>query len=400
MRIRIIDYVANPGGGIKFSVELIKSIRSIDENINISIVSCGDALERYKLGFKKNRISVEFIEIYPSQFWKNKSKRLFNIPGTSRIMNLLGFGSRWYIPIPNEAFDNCESVILPWLHQHRIPNEISLKIVGSFHDAILFMFEGLLPKKFVKEESITYQSWVSNSNLRIVVSSNATIGTLGELFNTPSNRFDLIPVSGEHYKFDTYAEKQFYQWQSYEYYFCPANTFPHKNHETLFNGYKLSNVKYPLAISGQGTSLKPEYLGRNKVLTKILKDNDLIIGIDILNLGYINDDVYFSLLSKCRALIMPTKAEGGGSFPIYEAMQLGIPVICSNISVILEQLERTGGEVILFDVNDPISLSNAIEELEANYSFYKKRAIEQSKSLVTRSWEEVAEEYVKLIKNN
>jgi glycosyltransferase involved in cell wall biosynthesis len=258
------------------------------------------------------------------------------------------------------------------------------------------MFEGILSPKFLKEEFYSYKSWVSNKNLKIVVSSNSTIKTIRDLFNTPENRFELIPVSGEHYKFDTYKENQFYPWQSQEYYFCPANTSPHKNHEILFNGYKLSNFKYPLVISGTGTLLRPE-CGRSQVLLELLKKNNLNIGIDILNLGYIDDECYYSLLSKCRVLIMPTKAEGGGSFPICEAMQLGIPVICSNIPVILEQLDRIGGEVILFDVNNPTSLSNAIIELENNYSFYKKRAIDQIRFLKSRTWEEVAKEYVRLI---
>jgi len=396
MRLRIIDYVANPGGGIKFSSELIKSILSLDNSFNITIVSCGEALENYRLYFEENNICVEFIEIYPLKYWKRKSKRFFNIPYTTRIMNFLGFGSRWHIPIPQEAFKNCDAVILPWLHQHRIPSNLSVKIIGSFHDAISFMFEGILSPKFLKEEFYSYQSWVSNKNLKIVVSSNSTIKTIRDLFNTPENRFELIPVSGEHYKFDTYKENQFYQWQSQEYYFCPANTSPHKNHEILFNGYKLSNFKYPLVISGTGTLLRPE-CGRSQVLLELLKKNNLNIGIDILNLGYIDDECYYSLLSKCRVLIMPTKAEGGGSFPICEAMQLGIPVICSNIPVILEQLERIGGEVILCDVNNPTSLSNAIIELENNYSFYKKRAIDQIRFLKSRTWEEVAKEYVRLI---
>ena len=53
MRLRIIDYVANPGGGIKFSSELIKSILSLDNSFNITIVSCGEALENYRLYFSK-----------------------------------------------------------------------------------------------------------------------------------------------------------------------------------------------------------------------------------------------------------------------------------------------------------------------------------------------------------
>jgi glycosyltransferase involved in cell wall biosynthesis len=90
---------------------------------------------------------------------------------------------------------------------------------------------------------------------------------------------------------------------------------------------------------------------------------------------------------------MPTLAEGGGSFPVWEALLLGIPVVCSDIPVLREQMERVGASVLWIDPRDPAQLAARLHELDADYARYKALAREQISRLQHRSWGEVAEEY-------
>ena len=308
-------------------------------------------------------------------------------------MRLLGFGSRWHIMVPEQALSSCDVVLMPWLHRHRLPEKLSVPVVACFHDAILFQFEGLLPARHIAEERESLLGWVANPRLRIVVSSNATISTLGRIFSTEKSRFDLVPVSGEHIPFSARPVPLKREWQKAPYLLCPANTFPHKNHDVLFNGFAKWGASYPLVISGEGTLMHPPRLGRHRDLRRLLGALRLEIGKDVIPMGYIGNDEYLSLLSHCRALIMPTKAEGGGSFPVFEAMNMGVPVICSDIPVLREQMQRTGGEVIWFEVENPDGLASALRELDANYTMYRERAMRQRESLNLRSWSEVAKEY-------
>jgi glycosyltransferase involved in cell wall biosynthesis len=90
---------------------------------------------------------------------------------------------------------------------------------------------------------------------------------------------------------------------------------------------------------------------------------------------------------------MPTLAEGGGSFPVEEALWLGIPVICSDIPVIREHMERIDARVLWFDPREPATLAARLAELEVNYESHRRRAGEQVHTLRRRTWADAAQEY-------
>jgi len=397
MRLRLLDYVGNLGGGIRFSTELISALMHSGEDIELELCSHGEPLERYVHMLEGAGIPFRRLDIEPLEGWRNRPRKLWNLPRTTRLMRLLGHGDRWHIAVPERAFEGCDVVLMPWLHRHRLPERTEAQVVASFHDAILFQFPGILADRFVAEERESLRGWVANPDVRIVVSSNATIATLRGLFGVEAPRFDLVPVSGEHLPALPEAMPGPEPWNRGPYLLCPANTFPHKNHEVLFEGFSRWGAKHPLVISGEGTLMQPPRTGRNRVLRGVVSRLGLRMGENLIPLGYIDNARYFSLLSHCRALVMPTRAEGGGSFPVFEAMNAGIPVVCSRIPVMVEQMERTGGEVLWFDVDDPGDLARALRELEDDYPRHKERAMRQKNQMRERSWQEVAREYRHLL---
>jgi len=94
---------------------------------------------------------------------------------------------------------------------------------------------------------------------------------------------------------------------------------------------------------------------------------------------------------------MPTLAEGGGSFPVLEAMLRGVPVVVSDIPVMREMVERVGGSVLWFDPRDPKTLASQLRELESDYPRYKRAAVEQISTIRIRSWADVASDYAALM---
>jgi glycosyltransferase involved in cell wall biosynthesis len=115
----------------------------------------------------------------------------------------------------------------------------------------------------------------------------------------------------------------------------------------------------------------------------------------LIGLGYISDERYFAILKGCHALVMPTLAEGGGSFPVGEALRLRIPVLCSDIPVMREAMDVIGVAPLWFDPVSPADLARSLEVL-----LTQRDAIQadlQNGGLTwNRSWAQVAEDYCKL----
>jgi alpha-1,2-rhamnosyltransferase len=69
-----------------------------------------------------------------------------------------------------------------------------------------------------------------------------------------------------------------------------------------------------------------------------------------------------TLYEDTRSVVLPSAYEGFG-FPLAEAIQRGIPVICSDIPAFREQLADLDGpdNVFIVPPNDPVSLAAAME---------------------------------------
>jgi glycosyltransferase involved in cell wall biosynthesis len=389
MKLRVIDYVGNPGGGIRFGVELLKALRDAHHDVQIELVSHGEALKSYRSALESELVNFSTIDIRPVNM---PATRTLGIPGTARLKQLLGFGTNWY-DVPDTALENCDVAWFPWIHRHRIPGPRSHHVVGSFHDAIIFLWPNLVPDHSLEDERRTLRGWVE-SRARIVVSSHATLATVLRLFGTREERFLLIPVAGSHLQAS--AHRGDLAKRPHQFLLCPANTSPHKNHEVLFRGMAASGLKVPLLLTGHGTKLRA-IDGRQAHLRRLARSLGLRAGDSLIPLGYVSDEAYRNLLSRAWAVVMPSLMEGGGSFPVVEALHCGIPVVCSDIPVLREQIGLTGGEVLWFNPHDAMDLAKKLQNLRDKYTTYKTKATAQA-PLLRRTWKDVADEYWDVMK--
>ena len=90
---------------------------------------------------------------------------------------------------------------------------------------------------------------------------------------------------------------------------------------------------------------------------------------------------------------MPSLAEGGGSFPVEEALAAGVPVLCSDIPVLREHLRGRTARIAWFDPDSPASIVAALEAVFADYDDYKARAVRGAGD-PRPSWDDVAARYV------
>jgi glycosyltransferase involved in cell wall biosynthesis len=391
--IRIVDYVGNLGGGVRYGLETMQALSRLHPEAEFELVSYGAALDRYRTLAQAKGLELKLTEAKPDNYWKATPRRIKALRGSARLARLLGFGATFHYVVPKYILDNCDVLWFPWIHRHRLAEPATAPVVGSLHDVTLLHFENVITKRHRADERETLHQWLASA-ARIVVSSNATVATLTKSFQVIPQRFSVIPVSGQHAKVNTVGEiPSSWDWSMKPFLICPSNIAPHKNHEVLLEGVAAWGAKYPLVLMGEGADLLPPKHGRTGSLKRLAKAKGFEIGNSLIPLGYVSNEAYFGLLSRSWALIMPTLAEGGGSFPIYEAMMHGVPVVCSDIPVIREQILRTGGEVLWFDPHDPLDLAEKLNELEGDYQNHKVRATRYAGELNHRSWEDVASEY-------
>jgi glycosyltransferase involved in cell wall biosynthesis len=130
-------------------------------------------------------------------------------------------------------------------------------------------------------------------------------------------------------------------------------------------------------------------------LVGLLTRCDLRLGEDYFALGYVDDADANALIAHATALIMPSLAEGGGSYPVEEALSMGVPVLCSDIPVMREHLVGRNAKIAWFDPECPSSVLSALNGLFDNYQDFKEHAVRVMKD-ARPTWDDVAAEYVRV----
>lgn len=133
----------------------------------------------------------------------------------------------------------------------------------------------------------------------------------------------------------------------------PANDWPHKNHTVLLEAWSIlqaENQRIPLVLTGARGKLSPDLKDQIAAwnLGGVIEDRD-----------YVAREELDALVQHARCLIFPSLFEGFG-MPILEAMEKGIPVVCSRIPV----LEEVAGEAAAyFDPHSGKSVAKVINEV-------------------------------------
>ncbi len=147
--------------------------------------------------------------------------------------------------------------------------------------------------------------------------------------------------------------------------FYPAQFWFHKNHVRLIRALaiikKMHGQEVQLVLAGNPGANNENY---QKVLALA---QELGVGGHVHALGYVNDDELVALYKTSTALVYPTLI-GPTNIPPLEAMVLGVPVLCSNLFSMPEQL---GGAGVLFDPFDESDMAEKIYKVWTDESLRK-----------------------------
>jgi glycosyltransferase involved in cell wall biosynthesis len=183
---------------------------------------------------------------------------------------------------------------------------------------------------------VVYGWTVRRSRIVITISEHARQALIERLRLAPE-RVRAIHLAVDHERFSPDGRERG------DFLVYPANRWPHKNHERLFEAFTLVRRRRPelrLVLTGQGHDRQP-----------------LPPGVE--SRGHVSTEELVELYRSARALVYPSLYEGFG-IPLLEAMACGCPVASSNAG----PLPEIGGNAArFFDPTSVDEIAAAIDDV-------------------------------------
>ena len=380
--LRVVDHVGNPGGGVKYVLRLLDVLR---ETWNVQLNAQPMALDRYREAAHGK--DLDFREAWPMNLLPVLADRS---PLLAHGMALLRSNHRaWSYQVRPLVVGDDSVCFFPWLHRHDL-KQFRGRGLGVFHDAIFFQMPELIGPRLLAIEKANLYTWFDKLDKIVVTSRHTRQRLLAMVGDAQGEKVAVIPVADADGpsglpELGPEATRRFGR-----YLVMPANTSLHKNHRVLLQAMSRSVGTWNLVLTGDGTAG-----GRESPLGRVVTE----CGLErrVFGLGYVKKELVARLIADAGALVMPTLGEGGGSFPVCEAITAGTPVIASNLDVIEEQLERMGAQATLFDPRNVDALVHALDLLAANPEGFRRAAREQVGRLHLRTWNDVARDFSRLL---
>lgn len=184
---------------------------------------------------------------------------------------------------------------------------------------------------------------------RIIVGAGFTARDISENYGTQPTKIDVIPFGIPH----SPVGKRFETALRSPYLLYPAAAWPHKNHENLFRAVQLlrdqNGIAVPLILPGSTSG----------AVDLFSMAEDLGISDLVTMPGFISDDQLLELYRGARLVAVPSRFENA-SFPIWEAMRAGVPVVAASVTSLPKQVGDAG---LLFDPEDPQSIATSIRQV-------------------------------------
>ena len=136
----------------------------------------------------------------------------------------------------------------------------------------------------------------------------------------------------------------------------PAKAWPHKNHATLFEAFRL---------------LRQQDLGLRLVLTGAAADDLPPLPPGAEARGTVPAAELAGLLGRARAMVFPSRYEGFG-LPVLEAMSAGCPVAAARSGAVPEV---AGDAAVLFDPVDAEDMARAVREVFDTSADLRRRGL-------------------------
>jgi glycosyltransferase involved in cell wall biosynthesis len=261
------------------------------------------------------------------------------------------------------------------------------KSILTIHDLAFEYFPECYPK-----ESLSYfKRWIPravHNTDRIIAVSENTKSDLVRLYNIRPEKIKVIH-NGINMKIMKITTEE-RLWRRLEdlripkqYILTLSTLEPRKNIPVLLKAFQLlkekHRIEHKLVIGGGGGWL---YAKVFEAVRGLELENDVVFT------GYVSNEDLPYIYSGASLFVYPSLYEGFG-FPPLEAMQCGVPTICSNTSSLPEVV---GDGAITFDPKDPKDLAKKILDLLTDTALRTTLSLKGIKRAKRFTWERTVKE--------
>jgi glycosyltransferase involved in cell wall biosynthesis len=260
--------------------------------------------------------------------------------------------------------------------------------------AILKNNSGLYPKLSAKYSRWRFAS-ISRRIGRFIVSSQATLNDLVEMYKVPRERIEIVcpgiqkrffkPVAAE---IRAAAKNYFCKGKSYVLHFATGD--PRDNTGVAIEAFSkaLPGLDSSLVLLLAGTSDREEKCLRKEADRLRITDRAYYA-------GFLEDDLLAMAYQGAEAYLDPTLYEGFG-FQLAEAMACGIPILSSRVASVPEVVGKGG---LLFDPTDVEGFALGLQRLMTNPDLREELSVRGRERATRFSWPETTRKIITLLES-
>lgn len=275
--------------------------------------------------------------------WKRIGRRVPGLGKAWRTLHQPLVARKPGIPRSDSAVENTAIHVVHFTQSSGF--RTSLPNIYQIHDLQHLHFPGFFTQSVRAEREFQYRAFCAQSSL-ITVMSQYGKEDLIRSYGVPEGKVKVVPWAqvltgcGRTVTLDDLeaTRKKFRIHGPFAFY--PAQTWEHKNHLRLLEALAIVRDRYreeiPLICSGHRNDFYPKIQRRARQLGLASLANFV---------GYVNATELECLYRLARCMVFPSMFEGWG-LPIAEAFASGLPVMCSNIRPLREQV---GDAALTFD---------------------------------------------------
>ncbi len=242
--------------------------------------------------------------------------------------------------------------------------ELRVPYIATIHDVQELRF----PEYFSPAQRAirAMHKWkVMDQARKIIVSYDHVKEDLIQYFPLSAEKIHVCPIAHQSIYFQEPSsaggkiyEEKYRMWKPFLLY--PAQTWPHKNHRHLLKAMQRirdnRGMDLRLICTGHANDYQQNIVAQAKALD---------LGDRVVFAGVVPEDELSWLYRHTALVAIPTEYEAG-SFALIEAILLGVPVICSNVTSLPETI---GDGRFTFGPNDVDALSQLIFRMLTDGSF-------------------------------
>jgi glycosyltransferase involved in cell wall biosynthesis len=434
MRVAVVLQAAYAGGVVRFTKSLIDGMLAADPEVEIGFFVDARlaSLERLEEHFQDGRVMLFLLsdprvaagargseqpmrtEDEKSVLWRAVRDLLKKWPALRRLAQFTYTGARaaargehsWQLfSMPPEAISALSDydVVYLALPLWCRPFECDRAMAGTFHDLNYVHFPLNFSKRQISIWKHDYGFWTGRVE-RVIASTKFIEGEILEYYPQAKGKTRVVYLAPYGYR-SVSAEATSRALEKFGlarggYVVYPCNLARHKN----VSGFVLAaaelkrtmgEVSPMFVLTGIGTDAlhDDEPNVDAAFLLDLMRSNQLVLGEDILSLGYVSDEEVDALIVS-SALVVSTSLYEAGCGPAMDAWQTGVPVAMSRIAPFVEQLDVLGVEALVFDPEDPTDIAAKI--LWALEHPVEMRAMAQrsQESMESFSYEDVGRNYL------